>query len=460
MIEKKENTRKLLLEVLQKVWDRPVAPLRFWRGDFWQWVSPAYRRITVTDLSKYFMEALTELEYFVTPSRINDLIAVAKWEVSLPDDEEMPVLWDRYKSDLYVPGQHCVTFLNGVLDVDCLLRGTEHLRDHTPEWFTDQYQDFNYSRRAACPKWESFLREALPDEGLRSLLQMWFGYTLIHDTSHQKFLLVAGPSATGKSVMANILGKLAGVGGVSATPLQSFGRSFSLYNTLGKKVNIDPDMSEIGKVDEGVLKAYVGGDLITVERKYRDPVVTRPTARLVFCTNDLPHISDRSNATWRRMILIPFDKVVPVEKRNPHLTAELTEELPGIWNWALQGLLSLQKEKGFPTPPQMSEAIDKYKVEVSPVRQWLEEACKVGADHKIRCDQAYALFVSYITARGYKCPSFCSFGRSLRAATGGQVVRNRSRTDGLRRWYYEGLYVKPDVTSYVEVGHPFGPSTP
>ncbi|KKL57613.1 hypothetical protein LCGC14_2233680, partial [marine sediment metagenome] len=107
---------------------------------------------------------------------------------------------------------------------------------------------------------------------------------------------------------------------------------------------------EMDKVDEGTLKAYVGGDLILMERKYRDPITIRPTAKLVFCTNDLPIISDKSNATWRRMLLVPFTNVVPQEAQNRNLFSELCTELPGIWNWAFQGYKMLQERGNFPEP--------------------------------------------------------------------------------------------------------------
>jgi len=458
MAKDKEDARELLLKVVRQTWGRGFYHLRYWRGDFWEWESSewegkgtAYHRITEVGVGGCFQKALVKLGYLITsPHQVGDLIKIAQREFLIPDSKDMPVMIEEH--DQYKPYPGFVAFHDGIMNTSFLGRVVEgsNMQDHTPLWFSDQCLDFSYSSKATYPKWDKFLEEVLPDPELQKLLQMWFGYTLFHDTSQQKFLLVVGPAATGKSVMAKIMGKLAGPGGVSAIPLKDFGKPFSLYQTLGRKINIDPDMSELDKVDEGILRSYVGGDLMKVERKYKDPIMVYPSARLVFCTNDLPHIADRSNATWRRMILLPFDQVVPVEKRNPHLVEELSKELSGIWNWAWEGLQELQRQGRFLEPKRMQEAIAEYKTEVSPVRQWLEEKCKVGADHWIRCTQAYALFVSYISARGYKTPSQKSFGRSLAAAVGetmtreGTVIRKQRRIGGLVKWYYHGLYVEPE----------------
>jgi putative DNA primase/helicase len=187
----------------------------------------------------------------------------------------------------------------------------------------------------------------------------------------------------------------------------------------------------------------VGGDLIRVNQKYKDPFSTRPTARLMFCTNDLPHISDRSNATWRRMILLPFTQVIPPADQNRNLEAELTKELPGIWNWAFEGLKLLRARGSFPEPQIVQDAVAAYKREVSPVRQWLEEMCIVGADHKILTDAAFTEFQEWNDRNGYGHPSRRSFGRSLAAATS-EVKKVQRRVEGRVQYFYQGLYIVPD----------------
>jgi P4 family phage/plasmid primase-like protien len=445
MPKKEDDTRELLITLFCSLWNTRPWPLHYWKGDFWQWIGTVYRQITENDVGALFQDALIELNHSIDPSQIKRLLDVAKWEVAVPDYESMPVLLDKHNSDLYQSNLNRFAFSNGVLDFDEWQRqGKVILHSHTPLWFSDQCVDFKYNGAATCPQWDTFLSESLPDEGVRDLLQMWFGYCLTYDMSHQKFLLVYGPAATGKSVTANILGKIVGSSGVSAVPLKAFGTSFSLYQTLGKRVNIDPDMSELDKVDEGTLKSYVGGDLIQIERKYRDPVTTRPTAKLMFCTNDLPHISDRTNATWRRMILLPFNNVVPPEKQRRGLLTELSKELPGIWNWAFAGYKMLQELGHFPEFQVIKDAIIAYKTEVSPVRQWVEEQCTLGVNHEIKCESAYTMFISWTETRGYKPPSQRSFGKSFAAANGSKVERILKRVGRKSKWHYRGLYIEPE----------------
>ena len=78
-----------------------------------------------------------------------------------------------------------------------------------------------------CVRWEQFLDEVTVGDGdLKLLLQMWFGYCLSVDTSQQKFLLVVGDGANGKSVLFSILAELLGDANVSHIPLELFGKEF------------------------------------------------------------------------------------------------------------------------------------------------------------------------------------------------------------------------------------------
>jgi putative DNA primase/helicase len=444
---KKENTRDLLLKLFHVLWDKDAHqgawPIRFWRGDFWQWNQKHYCKITENDVGTLLQSALVESKFGIDPAQIRRLIEVAKWEVSVPDSENMPLM--IVDQDLYQSRPNWFALQNLILNLDTSgLSPSSAL--HTPLFFSDQCVDYPYNPKAECPRWRSFLDEVLPDPLLQDILQRWFGYVIRHDTTHQKFLLVHGPSATGKSVMASILRELVGKDACSAVPLKAFGSEFALYQTLGKKVNIDPDMSELDKVDEGALKSWVGNDLIRLNRKYRDPIDTYPTARLVFCTNDLPYISDKSDATWRRMILLPFNVVIPSDKQDKNLLAKLKSELSGIFNWALEGCRTLSDRMCFPEAPAVQKAIEEYKVEVSPVRQWVNEMCVLGGEDTISCKDAYEMFVAYALARGYRSPAQRSFGRSLAAAAGDSVKRVQKRDGPNRAWYYQGLYARPEKT--------------
>src|SRR5262249_54524254 len=148
--------------------------------------------------------------------------------------------------------------------------------------------------------------------------------------------------ANGKSVVCAVLQGLLGEGNVSTVPLELFADKFRLAGTLGKLANLVAEVGELDRVAEGQLKAFVGGDAMEFERKFKAAFTARPTARLVLATNNPPAFSDKSDGIWRRMLLLEFGVQIPEEERVAGMDSvgwwAEAGELSGVLNWALAGL--------------------------------------------------------------------------------------------------------------------------
>src|SRR5262249_25697470 len=96
-----------------------------------------------------------------------------------------------------------IAMSNGLLDVDALFAGKpDVLLPHTPRWFSMNCLPYPFKADAGCPHWRAFLAHNLEGDDERiALLQEWFGYCLMTDTSLQKFLMLVGEGANGKSVI-------------------------------------------------------------------------------------------------------------------------------------------------------------------------------------------------------------------------------------------------------------------
>ncbi|WP_319020215.1 hypothetical protein [Streptomyces peucetius] len=64
--------------------------------------------------------------------------------------------------------------------------------------------------------------------------------------------------------------------------------------------------------------------------------------RLVILTNELPHFGDASGVIARRFVVLNMT-VSWLGKKDIGLTGELAAEIPGILNWALEGLARLKR---------------------------------------------------------------------------------------------------------------------
>ena len=76
-------------------------------------------------------------------------------------------------------------------------------------------------------------------------------------------------------------------------------------------------------------------------------------------------------AFMRRVLLIPFNKVIKEEDRDLDLGEKLKEEIEGIFNFALEGLQRLLKQRHFTNSELMNKAKLEYMGELDVVEDFL-----------------------------------------------------------------------------------------
>ena len=154
----------------------------------------------------------------------------------------------------------------------------------------------------------------------------------------------------------------------------------------GKVANIVEEISSTDKVSEGLLKDLISGGNITVERKYQDPHIMTPTAKLTFATNNLPYIKDASHGFWRRMLILPFNVQIPEEEQNRDFSDSnfwrKSGELSGIFEWSVAGYQSLKKY-GFSIPKSSKDLTEEYRLDTNPFRQWLLDNYEASPKGKV-----------------------------------------------------------------------------
>lgn len=229
-----------------------------------------------------------------------------------------------------------------------------------------------YDPAAPTPeKWLAFLDQVLPDKEVQARLQEYYGYTLTAEAEHQIAHLWLGGGANGKGVASSVLQALHGK--VAAIDLTDLG-GFSLSGAIGASLLVCDEIPK--KVDEQPLKALLGGGMVRVDRKYQEPLSVKLKGKLLVLGNHLPNVTDQSNGWWRRWDIVPFSVTIPPEKRDPKLSQKIVkDELQGVLNWALDGLVRLLRRGGFDPvmPHAMAQVLRTAKSETNSVLAWWEE---------------------------------------------------------------------------------------
>ena len=265
-------------------------------------------------------------------------------------------------------------FVNGVLD----LRTWEFREGFDAGLRAVERMPFRYSPGAGCPLWERFLGEVLPDGDERKVLQAFFGMVYLDRTklSVEKFALFVGSGANGKSVIFEVMKRVLGEDNVSTLDTSQLADERMLPYVKGRRLNFSPDLAR--QKDFGsALKALASGQDVTGRKIYGDAEKIK-CPPLCFALNEMPAFHDVTDAFFRRMLLFSFDVKIPPEAQDRELVDKICRgDLPGIFNWMMEGCRMLEQNRGvFPPCAKMERNIAllrKSVVDASfPVKSFLE----------------------------------------------------------------------------------------
>lgn len=304
------------------------------------------------------------------------------------------------------------------------------------DFITHQLQ-FAYDPDADAPSFKTFLNEVLPDKDAQKVLAQFIGYVLIPNNvlSLEKALVLYGSGANGKSVVFNLITALLGNENVSNYSLESLTDANGYYRVKLGLVLLNYSSEISSRMDPTFFKQLVSGEPIQARSPHKEPITISNYARLMFNTNTLPRDVEQNEAFFRRFIIIPFDLTIPEEKRDPDLAKTIiASELPGIFNWVLDGLRSLLEEKQFAKSRSISEMVLDYKKKSDTVNMFLEnEYYQRDANEKLIVKGVYETYSNYCKTYGYKACSLKSFTDRLRSL-GIEVTRSADgNVAGLRK---------------------------
>jgi putative DNA primase/helicase len=258
--------------------------------------------------------------------------------------------------------------LNNHEDLICLESGMFNLRTgtllpHGKEYYATYMLPIKFDPKNVpdCPTWKHCLEQWMADPETILEAQKFAGYCLTRETRYEKMLILYGPGGDGKSTFMNVLRALVGQDNVSHIPMGRLEDQFYLSRLVDKLINMSTEI-ESKSMQSQELKAIVSGDPICASFKNQTPFDFVPFCKLVYATNRYPRVSDNSDGFIRKIMIIKFEgQFVKRSAADIFLMDKLLEELPGIFAWALMGLVKL-REQGFTLAASMAVAVNEYKM--------------------------------------------------------------------------------------------------
>ena len=322
--------------------------------------------------------------------RIKTMIELAKTE------NNIPVRASQLDVDPMLLGVK-----NGVID----LRTGQLLAPRREDYITKQAR-VHVDPSAECPRWNGFTWRIFDgDKELIAYHQRLAGYCLT-GLAHEHYLFIPfGHGANGKTVYWETLGTLMGDYAATTPPetlmkrKNTGGASPDLARLPGVRLALASEPDEVSVLAEALVKRMTGQDTISCRDLYGKYFEFKPQFKVVLRTNDKPIIRSDSYATWRRIQLIPYSVTIPESEWNKELIEQLQNELPGILNWALEGLRAYLRD-GLEPPKCIQDAVSEYRSEMDIIGDWIDECCVEDPHAKVSAKDLYASYRNWSQASG------------------------------------------------------------
>lgn len=315
---------------------------------------------------------------------------------------------------------------NGIVDLK-----SGQLEPHNPAFFTTGILPYSYDPTAKAPEWQAFLNSSLEHDDERiALLQEWMGYMLVNSYEFQKAMLMIGASRSGKGTIGKVLKDLVGSQAYAGITLEGLAADAVVETILDKTVLFIGDAHSVQGNDRGKIMdrfmSITGNDPLPVNRKYKGAWNGHIPGRITMAANNVPNFNDDSGAMANRLLILPFNKSF-LGNEDPMLYSKLREELPGICNWALEGLNRLRQIGRFTDPVMSRIEREEIMTQQAPLSAFVRECCEICDDGRVFTSDVYNAYKMWRVQEGGNAMTRSTFTRALRSTLRGKVVK-----DGIR----------------------------
>lgn len=308
-----------------------------------------------------------------------------------------------------------IAFKNGVLNI-----ADDTFGEFSPEYVITNKIPHNYNPDAKSDLLDGVMKKlACGDETVYQLLYQSIGYCFYRRNELRKSFFLLGEKRNGKSTFLDMVSTLLGEDNTANLDLCEIGHQFKTAELNGKLANIGDDINDEWVSNTATFKKVVSGDVITAERKGKDPFKLRSFAKFFFSANSLPRLGrgKDSSAVLDRLVIIPFD--AKFSKSDPDYDPFIKYKLRGedvmeaLIAKAVPALRDVLIEQEFATCERIKRNIEEFEISNNPILEFFEEMDEADYMHE-PIKSVYQRYNAFCLANNLQAISAIEFQKQMK----------------------------------------------
>lgn len=298
---------------------------------------------------------------------------------------------------------------------------------HSPNHFITKKLPFSYNSKAKDQRWREFVVQIMDgNKEMAEFLQQAVGYSLTGLTSEQCLFFLYGQGKNGKTTFVEVIMKMFGEYACKAENkmIMDINSSSAIPNDVarlnGHRFVLFSEIQEGRRLNEAKVKNLTGGDTITARFLRQEFFDFEPSHTIWVFGNHKPLINGTDDGIWRRLRLINFAKQFSEKERDGQLREKLYKELPGIFNWALEGLQKWKENgKKLAVPDLVKRETLNYRGEMDVISSFINERCMQKVSYSCSNKELRSAYETWCSENGL------------------QVLSNKSMNPKLEQWGFK-----------------------
>lgn len=313
-------------------------------------------------------------------SMIDRYMRIVEGKLSKHDQNEIyNFLQDTAEVASQTTDRYLIPVNNGIFNLK-----TKELEPFSPEYvFTSKIQT-DYVEDAKHPNFEDgwnvedWLME-IANNDVEVLILLWqvIADTINGNYSRKRSIWLVGEGSNGKSTYQDLIRNVIGIENVAGLKIEQFtsnasGQNFNLSMLEGKVANIADDVQSNMYIDDSSnFNSLVSNDPVIVEHKGKSGYLVQFNMTLIFSTNGLPRIKNKTHGTYRRMLIVPFLASFDGKEVNYNIKDEYIRD-KRVLEFVLHEAINMDF-KDFSIPTASTQLLEEYKVSNDPVREFVHD---------------------------------------------------------------------------------------